>query len=166
VARLVDDFATKLSRDSSLTMVSVPVRRAPNHKPLYHLIFGTRSNHGVWVFGDSVARATQTWWDTLEAVEASDDADALFSATSVIRPDLDTVERVAAPAIATNLAVLLERHASFRVVDHPREVFGTFYGEVRDKVVRDAVKLLHAQGGTSSTGVGVKRPRDIVVRRP
>lgn len=56
VEQLVAAFAQTLSRDTTMRVVVTPVRRAPTHKPVYHLIFGTRSNHGVWVFGDSVAR--------------------------------------------------------------------------------------------------------------
>lgn len=166
VERLVESFAAKLSGDTDMAIVSVPVRRAPGHKALYHLIFGTRSNHGLWVFGDSVARATQAWWDSLEEVEAAEDPHALFAATTLIRPALETIETRAVPVIADNLAELLRQYDSYKVVDHPRAVFGEYFGSVRDPVVRAAVNLLNTQGRTSSTGVGVKRPRDIVVRRP
>lgn len=166
VKNLVDQFARQLARDSGMRIVPTPVRRAPRHKPIYHLIFGTRSTYGLWVFGDSVAHATQAWWDGLEEVEAERDENALFTSTSLIRPHLKTVEADAVPVIADNLARLLDRFPSFKVVDHPQEVFGEYYGRVRDQVVRDAVRLLHRQGHTSSTGVGAKRPRDIIVARP
>lgn len=166
VERLVETFATKLSADARMKIAVIPVRRAPTHKPVYHLMFGTRSDYGLWVLGDAVARATQTWWDTQEEVEAEHEPDALFTAASTVRPVLETVEKKAVPVIAENLARLLDEHPSFLVVNHTPQVFGDYYGEVRDKVVRDAVKLLHSQGRTPSTGVGVKRPRSIVVTRP
>ncbi len=156
-------FAERLSVATGMHLVSVPVRRAPRHKPVYHLIFGTRKQHGLWAFGDAVARSTQTWWDTLAEVEAERDPGTLFSVTETMRPVLDTVEEDAAPAITRNLAALLAIHPSgFKVVDHTASVFGTYYGQVRETSVRRAVKALHAQGGTSATGVGPKT-RDLVV---
>ena len=127
-------------------IVSVPVARAPNHKPLYHLVFGTRSQHGLWAFGDSVARATQAWWDTLEEVEVQADPGALFSVTGTIRPSLDTAEAEAIPVISGNLAAILRDKPTFKTVDEPLRVFGDYYGQVREQTVRHAVKRLHAAG--------------------
>jgi three-Cys-motif partner protein len=165
VAEVVERFSTSLGNDTGMDIVSVPVARAPTHKPLYHLVFGTRSTHGLWAFGDSVARASQAWWDTLEEVEANEDPDTLFSVTGTIRPSLDTVEADAVPAIAGNLAAILKDKPSFKTVDETRRVFGAYYGQVREQTVRSAVKLLYAAGGTGCNGVGGK-PRDLIVTRP
>ena len=165
VAQVVARFTADLSRDTHMHIVPVPVSRAPTHKPLYHLVFGTRSQHGLWAFGDSVARATQAWWDTLEAVEAHEEPDVLFSVTQTIRPTLDAVEAEAIPVIADSLAAILRDKTAFKTVDETLRVFGDYYGQVREQTVRQAVKRLHASGGTACTGVGGK-PRDLVVSRP
>lgn len=163
VEAVVKGFSDRLRDATGMHLVSVPVRRAPRRKPVYHLIFGTRAQHGLWVFGDAVARSTQAWWDTLEEVEAEREPDTLFSVAETVRPVLDTVEAEAAPVIADNLAALLRSHpGGFKVVDHTTAVFGAFYGQVREAAVKKAVKALHAAQGTSSTGVGPK-PRDLVV---
>ena len=143
-------------------VISVPVRRAPGHKPLYHLVFGTRSQHGLWLFGDSTARAMQKWWDTLALVDQAADPDALFTVTEAIRPDLASVEHKAAPAIAENLAALLTRISSFKTVNHTLDVFGEYYGQVREATVRAAVKQLHAAKRTSCDGKHVK-PYELIV---
>jgi hypothetical protein len=161
VAAIATSFCQQLSRESGMQLVSVPVRRAPTQQPLYHLVFGTRSPYGLWVFGDSVAQATQAWWDTIEEQQSQL---SLFPASQTQHPSLETVNRQAIPEIAHNLAAILQDHASYRVVNHTRRVFGSYYGQVRETVVRDAIKLLHRQGGTSSTGVGGK-VRDLVVTR-
>jgi hypothetical protein len=114
---------------------------------------------------DSVARATQAWWDTLEEVEAQEEPDTLFSVTQTIRPTLDTVEAEAIPVIADNLAALMRDVPTFKTVDETLRVFGGYYGQVRERVVRQAVRRLHATGGTGCTGVGGK-PRDLIVSRP
>lgn len=168
VEAVVAGFSQRMCSATGMNLVPVPVRRAPTHKPVYDLIFGTRKPHGLWVFGDAVARATQAWWDTCEEVEVEADPDALFPATATIRPVLETVEERALPVITDNLRSLLhDQPAGFRVVDHTAAVFGEFYGQVREMVVRKAVKALHQQGGTATTGVGgAKRTRDLVVLPP
>lgn len=168
VEAVVAGFSERMSAATGMHLVAVPVRRAPTHKPVYDLIFGTRKPHGLWVFGDKVARATQAWWDSREAVEAETDPDALFSVSATVRPVLETVEEAALPVITENLRTLLDTHpAGFRVVDHTRAVFGEFYGQVREMVVRKAVKALHQQGGTATTGVGgAKYTRDLLVLPP
>ena len=67
--------------------------------------------------------------------------------------------------VALNLATILRERSSFRVVDHTHRVFGAYYGQVREQVVRDAIKLMHREGRTSSTGKG-RRVRELVVTRP
>jgi three-Cys-motif partner protein len=165
VAAISTTFCDRLAADSGMELVSVPVRRAPNRKPLYHLVFGTRSPYGLWVFGDSVAQATQAWWNTIEEHESQQNQLTLFPASRTQHPSLDTVNRQAVPDIARNLEAILQEHASYRVVDHTRRVFGVYHGQVRETVVREAIKLLHRQERTSSRGIGPKI-RDLVVARP
>lgn len=166
VEAVVSGFTSRLRHATGMHLESVPVKRAPGHKPVYHLMFGTRSQHGVWVFGDSVARATQAWWDTMEEVEAEESPDALFTVTETIRPVLEIVEKEAVPAVADNLAGLLRTHSGgYKVLDHTAAVFGDYYGKVREPVIRAGVKELHRRGQTSSTGVG-QRPRDLEVLPP
>ena len=102
----------------------------------------------------------------MEEVEAEREPDPLFSVTETVRPVLDTVEADATPAIADNLAALRLRTCpmGYKVVDHTAAVFGDYYGQVRETAVKKAVKALHAESGTSSTGIGPK-PRDLVSYR-
>jgi three-Cys-motif partner protein len=166
VEAVVSRFRERLTGDSGMEMVSVPVRRAPRHKPLYHLLFGTRRQHGLWAFGDSVAQATQAWWSILdEHTIEQDDPPRLFPVTQVDRPSIESVEARAVPEVARNLEGILRERPSFRVVDHTHRVFGAFYGQVRERVVRDAIKLLHSDGRTPSDGKG-PRIRNLVVIRP
>ncbi|MFF3247372.1 three-Cys-motif partner protein TcmP [Streptomyces sp. NPDC002870] len=157
------EYARLLERRTGMLVQSVPVSHSPRKRAVYRLVFATRSSYGLWVFGDAVARARATWWQTLEEREESDDM-ALFSEASVTRPDPKEIEAKAKPVIAENLAKLLVRtQRPVKLVDYPLEIFGPFYGQVTDPVVRQAVRLLHEQGRTPSDGVGVKKTRDIVV---
>jgi three-Cys-motif partner protein len=166
VETVVTRFGERLMADSGMEIVSVPVRRAPKHKPLYHLLFGTRRQHGLWAFGDSVAWATQAWWSTLDVQTTEEDPyPRLFPVTQVDRPSIETVEARAVPEVAGNLEDLLRERPSFRVVDHTHRVFGAFYGQVRERVVRDAIKLMYRDGRTASDAKG-PRIRNLVVVRP
>ncbi|MGA5559224.1 three-Cys-motif partner protein TcmP [Streptomyces lavendulocolor] len=154
------EYARRLARRTGMHVQSVPVSHSPRKRAVYRLVFATRSPYGLWVFGDTVARARAEWWKTLEERED----DALFSVASVTRPDPKEVEAKAVPEIAENLAKLLERtRRPVKVVDYPLEIFGSFYGQVTEPVVRQAVRLLHEQGRTPSTGGGVRKTREITV---
>ena len=165
VESVVTRFGERLLADSGMEIVPVPVRRAPRHKPLYYLLFGTRRQHGLWAFGDSVAWATQAWWLTLDEQTIEQDPYRLFPVTQVERPSIESVEARAVPEVARNLEDILRDRPSFRVVDHTHRVFGGSYGQVRERVVREAIKLMHSDGRTSSDGKG-PRIRNLVVVRP
>ncbi|WP_078877970.1 three-Cys-motif partner protein TcmP [Streptomyces sp. 150FB] len=158
------EYGRRLEQLTGMFVQSVPVAHSPSVKPVYHLVFATRSQYGLWVFGDTAARARAEWWKTLELRE--EDADlALFSLTSVSRPDPKEVEAKAVPEIADNLAQLLRRTGRpVKLVEHTLEIFGAYYGQVPETVARKAVLLLHERGLTPSNGVGEKRIREILVR--
>lgn len=165
VAAVVSRFVQALGNDSDMDIVPVPVRRTPRQQPVYHLVFGTRAQHGLWAFGDSVAQATQAWWDTLDEQMTEQDQYRLFPVTQVERLSLETIKSRALAEIMGNLELLLQEHPSFRVVDHTTRVFGTYYGQVRETLVREAIKTLHRDGRTPSTGKGPKIC-ELVVERP
>ncbi|WP_185908588.1 three-Cys-motif partner protein TcmP, partial [Streptomyces sp. WAC02707] len=155
------EYARLLEKRTGMLVQSVPVSHSPRRRAVYRLVFATRSPYGLWVFGDAVARARATWWETLEEREEDD---GLFSLASVTRPDPKEVETRAVPQIAATLEALLARKRSrIKLVDHTLEVFGSYYGQVTEPVVRQAVRLLHQQGKTPSDGVGVRRIREITL---
>jgi hypothetical protein len=59
-------YAQRLREKTGMFVQSVPVARKHRQKAVYHLVFGTRSEHGLWFFGDAVARARDAWWEGLE----------------------------------------------------------------------------------------------------
>jgi three-Cys-motif partner protein len=151
---IVRGFMERLGRATGMQIFAIPVRRAPSQKPVYFLVFGTRSSLGIWHFADDTARATETWWRTLDAREASRLEEigqpALFDMPAPAR--LDEVEAAARPVIAENIARLIAGRGACRMGDFPAEVFGKYLGRVREIVVRAAIKDLHADGRTPSNG--------------
>lgn len=166
VERIVQEFANRLSKATSMHIYAIPVRWAPHHKPVYYLVFGTRSTLGIWYFADGVARATEKWWEKLEAQDTARNEDALFSIPQLLHPDITEVESEARPVIAENLAHLAEEHGSFQVGDFPDEVFGDYLGRVRETVVRAAIKDLYSSGRTPSDGKGKRIADLVVIRQP
>ncbi|WP_326581666.1 three-Cys-motif partner protein TcmP (plasmid) [Actinacidiphila glaucinigra] len=158
------EYARRLKERTGMSVQSVPVAKAPHLKPVYHLVFATRSPYGLWVFGDALARARDEWWKTLELRDGEQNPDTLFSTVEVWRPDPGELEAAAVPAMAANLErVLQHARRPVKLVDHTLELFGTYYGQVTDPVVRRAVKYLHRQGKTPTTGVGERRIRELIV---
>ncbi|MFE2823502.1 three-Cys-motif partner protein TcmP [Streptomyces sp. NPDC059271] len=155
------EYARRLALRTGMLVQSVPVAHAPHRRAVYRLVFATRSPYGLWVFGDAVARARDEWWETFDLRE-EDQRDGQLSFFSS-RPDPQEVRDKALVHISGNLESLLQRtRRPFKLVDHTLEVFGDFYGQVTEPVVREAVRLLHGQGKTPSNGVGVKT-RDITL---
>lgn len=160
-------YAQRLREQTGMFVQSVPVARKPGHKAVYHLVFGTRSAHGLWFFGDAVARARDAWWAGLESKEEQEDPDALFSAASMVRPDPQEIIDAAVPAMADNMERILHRgKRPFKLLDHTLEVFGDYYGQVTESAARKAVKLLHGSGRTASTGVGGGKTHELIVEPP
>jgi three-Cys-motif partner protein len=58
--KVAAEYGERLGRATGMHMLSVPVTKAPGQKAVYNLVFGTRSNHGLWVFGDAHSRARDT----------------------------------------------------------------------------------------------------------
>jgi hypothetical protein len=168
VREIVDGFMNRLGRATKMLTCAIPVSRAPSHKPIYHLVLGTRSPLGIWYFADAAARAEETWWEELEAQEEARDKaagiDSLFAISGLSHPGIEQVEAEAMPVIAENIARLAETHGRFKVGDYPGEVFGDYLGVVRETVVRAAIKRLHADGRTPSDGKGSPITGLIVVR--
>jgi three-Cys-motif partner protein len=169
VSKIVDEFVDRFSKATNMHIYAIPVRRAPRHKPVYYLVFGTRSTLGIWYLADGTARATEKWWETIDAQEAARDEDEgivpLFDIPNLLHPDIKDVEAEAQPVIAENIARLAERHEKYKVGDFPAEVFGDYLGRVRETVVRAAIKDLHASGRTPSDGKGSPVASLMVTRR-
>ncbi|MFD8254020.1 three-Cys-motif partner protein TcmP [Streptomyces werraensis] len=160
------EYARRLAVRTGMRVQSVPVSHAPHKRAVYRLVFATRSPYGLWVFGDTAARARTEWWKTLELQEEQNEPDTLFPVVSVLRPDPEVVEKEAVPVMAANLERLLAKGQPVKLVDHTLEVFGSFYGQVTEPAARKAVKYLHEQGGTPTTGVGAGKTRDLIVQPP
>jgi len=170
VQAVVNRFAKQLGADTRSQVVVIPVLRAPGHQPVYYLVFCTRHHRGAWNFGHCAAQATEDWWQGADAIavereeaKAGDQLGLLPAEMVLTRPTIDDVEKEALPYVADQInSLLITRKKPLILGDHAPQVFGKYFGQVREKVARAAVKDLHARGLTPSTGVGGK-VEDLVV---
>lgn len=149
VESVVQGYKLRLAASSKMYVHSIPVRRSPRQKPIYHLVFGTRNTGGLWHFSQAAARATGQWWTTLDNLEENE---TLFPA----HPTLEEVEASAQAALEGNLVALAQKHGRFRVGDYPTEVLGEYFGQIRETAVRGAIKSLHKKGIGTENGRGKK----------
>jgi three-Cys-motif partner protein len=152
---VVHEYAGKLARAGRMLQVTVPVRRRLHHQPVYHLVFLTRSQYGIWVFADALGRARQDWLRSLGKLE--DDADSQGTLPGMSRSDdmrqLISAERSRAQnLVEANLRDLV-RGGPFKLVDQVRQVFGDAYGIATDTSVAAATRALEAR-------------RELVIIRP
>ncbi|KLL95267.1 hypothetical protein NJ76_28245 [Rhodococcus sp. IITR03] len=153
VNSVVAEYMKRLGARTNCHVVSIPVHRRPGRKPIYHLVFATRHGGGVWNFADKAARAIEAWWRRAAEVDGGLD----------LYPHIEDIETGAVATIAENIAQILSERGQFKLGDHAFDVFGNYYGLVRETTARKAVQLLYKERRISSNGVGVKKIENIVI---
>lgn len=161
---VVSDYISRLGAQIGMTTFAVAAKRDHHHKPIYYLIFGTRHPDGVWFFADSVAKSSEKWREVLATREEEERP----TLTGIVESQAEINQKMedeACEAIQNNILEILGRHGDFVVGQFPSKVFGSYFGEVRETVVRRAIKELKQKGLTSSTGIG-SRIDELEVKRP
>lgn len=135
---VVSEYANRLAQVTKMEAVVVPVRRQQHHQPVYHLVFLTRREHGLWIFGDALASARQRWLKFL----GPDPADTEAMLFDPIVGQIDGEQERAFTQIRENLLKIANTQVRTRLVDRTREVFGSYYGIATEAVVRRAARQL------------------------
>jgi len=143
---VVSGYAARLAKAGRMLQVTVPIRRRLRYQPVYHLVFLTRSQYGIWVFADALGRARQDWLRATGRLDDDSDVqDALpgLSRSEDMQQLIDSERARAQKIIETNLRNLV-RPGPFKLVDQARQVFGDAYGVATDSTVSAAVRALEA----------------------
>lgn len=122
---------------------SVPVADGWDRRPSYRLIQLTQHRDGHWEFHETLSNAVEPYRTACHEYEGKMDLEPLE------QREAQWVEE-----IKKNVEELLSTGKSFGVQDKLGEVFGEAKGLARTKHLRKAVKELHKEGKTSTTGVG------------
>jgi hypothetical protein len=146
-----------------MLQVTVPVRRRLHYQPVYHLVFLTRSQYGLWVFADALGAARKVWLREIGKLDDDDEIQAtLFSSSDSMQWLIDSEKESAQKIIEANVRRLLGSIGSFRLVERTSEVFGEAYGIVTDSTVTAAIRALETRGELCIRQAG-KRVREYIV---
>jgi three-Cys-motif partner protein len=147
---VVRAYAQKLAMAAKMRQVTVPVRRRLRLQPVYHLVFLTRSEYGIWVFADALGKARQDWLKATGTLD--DDSGPQLALPGLSKSDdmrylIDTEKSRAQKIIEDNLRNLVRPGMpSFKLVNRAGVVFGDAYGTATDATVLAAVRVLEADG--------------------
>jgi hypothetical protein len=161
---VVDEYANRLAAACRMRSITVPVRKRVHHQPIYHLVFLTRRDHGVWVFGTALAAARQSWMRALGPVD-DDAAGALFTFATAVEGHIALEQHRAEEAVSKNVAALLAKQPLAHLVNQPGEIFGESYGIATESTVRQALIRLEQQGKIR-VAQRRKQLRDWVITQP
>jgi len=160
-------YAQKLARASGMRQVTVPVRRRLRLQPVYHLVFLTRSEYGIWVFADALGKARQDWLKATGTLD--DDSGPQLALPGLSKSDdmqylIHTEKSRAQKIVEDNLRNLAQPGIQpFKLVNHASAVFGDAYGIATDATVFAAVLALEQSGKLVTVQKG-NRIRDRIVR--
>ncbi|MGW5363038.1 three-Cys-motif partner protein TcmP [Actinopolymorpha pittospori] len=158
---VVNEYARRLGRASNSTAVVVPVRRKASHQPVYHLVFLTRGQHGVWVFGDAAATARLRW--LRELGPSGEEADGMLF--DVVETQIESEQSTMEEIIKRNILQLVTSNSQLKLVDHPLGVFGSVYGTAQEKIAGKALRQLVKEGAVQVVKPA-KHARDRVIASP
>jgi three-Cys-motif partner protein len=143
---VVRGYSRHLAQAAGMIPVMVPVRRRLHLQPVYHLVFLTRSQYGVWVFADALGKARQEWLRATGRLD--DDSGPQLALPGMSKEDdmqylVDKEGTWAQETVEENLRGLIRPGlAPVRLVDRGRSVFGDAYGIATEATVSAAVRAL------------------------
>ncbi|MFG1696694.1 three-Cys-motif partner protein TcmP [Nonomuraea sp. NPDC049309] len=152
-AAVIDGYAERLSKAARFRYGywTVDVRNKAHHKPAYYLVFLTRHEEGLRVFGEAVSLGLQEW---REFVYHEDTQGTLFEDEELFKASEESLAAEWAREIKENLRRLLGEGRSFVIADRYSDVYGSAIGQAREKHLRRAWKELHAEGVTKTDSKG------------
>jgi three-Cys-motif partner protein len=146
-AALAAEYARRLAAAGSMRQVTVPVRRRVHHQPVYHLIFLTRSQYGLWVFADALGKARKRWLEAIGRIADDDELEgALFSRSDDMQWLIEGEAGRAVRVVEENILRAARQAGSFRLLDRTEEVFGAEYGIATESTVTTAVRNAERSG--------------------
>jgi three-Cys-motif partner protein len=153
---VAQNFNAAIAAECGVPSLSVPVRKRPEHLPLFLLTLFCRDPIGkaLWDFADMAGRASVDWLmrcesDDYEAYLARQEhTPSLFAVHT--KPSEVEINKVldarALEYLPGHLAGLLRVNGRMRLRDDPAAVYGKQLGAAREKHVRAAMSQLVEQG--------------------
>lgn len=148
---VVAGYASALAKRAKSGVWSTDVRNRPYLKPVYHLVFLTRHQDGMLLFGESLSSALEEWRAVITERQY---ANTLLDPKAVLADNEAALAQSWQDEIYENLKELLSLGHSFSIASKYSQVFGDSLGLAREKHLRHAWKRLHSEGATSTDSKG------------
>ncbi|HST48849.1 three-Cys-motif partner protein TcmP [Jatrophihabitans sp.] len=150
---VVEGYAERLSkRAGGAGTRIIEVKPRAHLKPVYYLVFATRSTHGLVTFGDSASKGLEKWRRHNAEMDAED---TLFGEAAEWEAGWNAEEaRLKAQWVDTltqRLITELAKGQPFRIIDKVEEILGDgLVGVVRTMHLRAAINKARAAGKTTT----------------
>lgn len=155
---LVEGYAAKLCEGvGALGTWIIDVKPRADLKPLYYLVFATRSIHGMVTFGECASKGLEHW-RKYHAEEAAEDD--LFGLATDWEKTWKAEEKKLSTqwvdTLADRITTELAKGQAFKIIDRSAEVLGDdLVGLVRTMHFRAAINKVRAAGKTTTDPRGV-----------
>lgn len=156
---VVEGYADRLrERAGSLGTWIIDVKPRAHLKPIYYLVFATRSIHGMVTFGEATSKGLEHWRKYNAEQDAEDD---LFGAAEEWENDWKAEEAKLKTqwedTLTTRLIAELAKGQTFRIIDRSEEILGDdLAGVVRGMHLRVAINRARVAGKTTTETKNVK----------
>ena len=163
---VVEGYAAKLrEKAGALGTWIIDVKPRADLKPLYYLVFATRSIHGMVTFGESASKGLEHW-RKYHAEETAEDV--LFGSAADWEKTWKTEEKKLSAqwvdTLADRIAVELAKGQAFKIIDKSEEVLGDdLVGLVRTMHFRAAINKVLAEGKTTTDPKGVDDLNNLLI---
>ena len=163
---VVEGYAAKLREVAgALGTWVIDVKPRVDLKPLYYLVFATRSVHGMVTFGECTSKGLE-YWRKYHAEEAAEDD--LFGVAADWEKTWKVEEKKLSTqwvdTLADRITTELAKGQPFKIIDRSAEVLADdLVGLVRTMHFRAAINKVHAAGGTTTDPKGVDDLYNLVI---
>lgn len=164
---VVEGYAERLRKHAGGTGTwIIDVRPRADLKPVYYLVFATKSIHGLVTFGESASKALERWRRYHAELSADD---TLFGAAADWEKDWKAQEKVLAQqwvdTLATRITTELEKGEAFTIIDRHAEVVGNdLVGLVRTMHFRAAINKVRTAGKTTTDPKGQSDMYNLLIK--
>ncbi|MDR7311316.1 three-Cys-motif partner protein [Nocardioides luteus] len=155
---VVEGYADKLRENAgALGTWIIDVRPRAGLKPLYYLVFATRSIHGMVTFGECASKGLEHWRKYHAEVAAEDD---LFGSAAdweeAWRAEEKKLSAQWVDTLADRITGELAKGHAFKIIDRSEQILGDdLVGLVRTMHFRAAINKVLAAGKTTTDPKGV-----------
>lgn len=154
---VVEGYADKLREGAGgLGTWIIDVKPRVDLKPLYYLVFATRSIHGLVTFGESASKGLEHW-RRYHAEEAAEDD--LFGLAAdwekTWKAEEEKLKAHWVETLADRIIAELAKGQPFKLIDRSETVLGDLVGVVRTTHFRAAINKVRRAGKTTTDPKGV-----------